>query len=413
MALNSGALSIHGAQVVKFTAGAKSELAGLMRVGKVTTYTDTTHFISSDLIGQDDDAFDGWYVSVLQADNAAPEGELRAMSDYASSTGTVTHTAFSAALAAGDWVVLLRPEIAMLGTVATSAATGAPTTTDLLVAYVKQIVNNTYKLAEAADGAGVYPASIASDSLLAKLMGVGDPAVVTGYNNTTDSLEAQRANFDAVIGTLATAAAAGPVTTADLIMAYMKQLINIFQLADPDLDPSVLDDSPFAQLLAVDGDVSAYNDNLHSLQALYNKMVAVQGGSETLESIDDELDAMIDMVSTVDTTTITSIGTEETITALTTTNTTPMWVEGIKLGLENLAAGDMIKFRVFADWDDASIADQINADPPWVFGGVQTPSWAYLPVRKWITYELRIKMNQYAGTAREIYTVLDLGQRGS
>lgn len=327
MALNSGALSIHGAQVVKFTAGAKAELAGLMRVGKVTTATSVTEFASTDLIGQGDDAFDGWYVSVLQADNAAPEGEIKPMSDYVSNTGTITHTAFTAQLAVGDWVVLLRPEIAMLGTVATAAASGA-------------------------------------------------------------------------------------VTETDVLMAYVKQLINYFYLADADLS-DVLDDSPFAHIFAKDGDVSAFDDNLHSLEALYDKMVALQGGSETIESLDDELDAMIDMAKTPDTRTISTIGTEETISAFTTTNANPMYIAGVWLGMENLAAGDKVVWAVHVDWDDSSIADQMTSDHAWTFGGVQTPSWVYKPLGIWITYEIVVKVNQFDGTERAFYSVLDIGQRGS
>ncbi len=146
----SGSLSIFANRVTTLTAGAKAELAGLMRVGQVTTATSSTVFQSTDLIGQGDDAFDGWFVSVLQADNAAPESELKPMSDYVSATGRVTHTAFTAQLAVGDWVVLLRPEIAMLGAVDTAAATGAVTSTDLLMAYMKQrvtqgVAHRTYK----------------------------------------------------------------------------------------------------------------------------------------------------------------------------------------------------------------------------------------------------------------------------
>ncbi len=143
---SSGALSIFGHRITAFSPEAKAELAGLMRVGQVTTATSVTVFASTDLIGQDDDAFDGWYVSVLQADNAAPEGEMKPMSDYVSSTGTITHTAFTQQLAVGDWVVLLRPEIAMLGDVTTSAATGAVTSTDYLMAYVKQLVTNSRRV---------------------------------------------------------------------------------------------------------------------------------------------------------------------------------------------------------------------------------------------------------------------------
>ncbi len=273
-------LSIFEKKTSSFTAGAKAELAGLMRVGKVTTATSTTVFASTDLVGQDDDAFDGWYVSVLQADNAAPEGESQPMSDYVSSTGTITHTVFTVQLAVGDWVVLLRPEIAMLGNVSTSAATGAVTATDLLMAYIKQLVTegiardiligkvplsdgsiswNATALGaiegEATDAieaddldhllkldgaTQVYPENMATDSILAKLMVKADPAVPSTFNNSTDSLEAiadavaaipttmvgtDSAALASVVGALNSAAATGAVTTNDLVMAYLKQLV--------------------------------------------------------------------------------------------------------------------------------------------------------------------------------------------
>ncbi len=87
---------------------------------------------------------------------------------------------------------------ATLGQLDSAAAAGPVTGADVVMAYVKQLVTNTYKLAEAADGDGVFPASVAQDSLFAKLLGKGDPALGTSFNNTTDSLEAIRDRLDAV-----------------------------------------------------------------------------------------------------------------------------------------------------------------------------------------------------------------------
>ncbi len=86
------------------------------------------------------------------------------------------------------------------GTITATAATGAVTATDVAMAYIKQIVTNTYKLAEAADGTDAYPASWANDSGLAKLAAKGNPAAITTYDNTTDSLEAIRDQLDTLIG---------------------------------------------------------------------------------------------------------------------------------------------------------------------------------------------------------------------
>jgi hypothetical protein len=55
-------------------------------------------------------------------------------------------------------------------------------------------------LIAAADGTDAYPASWASDSGLAKLAAKGNPAAITTYDNTTDSLEAIRDDIDALAG---------------------------------------------------------------------------------------------------------------------------------------------------------------------------------------------------------------------
>ena len=185
-------LSIFETLTSGFTAAAKAQLAGLTRVGQVTTATSVTVFEATDLIGQGDDAFAGWYVYVLQSDNAAPENETQPMSDYVSSTGKVTHTALTAQLAVGDWVTLLHPSMAMLGAVDTSAATGAVTSTDFLMAYVKQIVTNTYRLGEAAIADTTDPVDmtteVADDTILSNML--TDDGDTSTYDRRTDSQEA-------------------------------------------------------------------------------------------------------------------------------------------------------------------------------------------------------------------------------
>jgi len=82
--------------------------------GTVTTATSATVFASTDLIGHGNDAFKDWYVFVFYdtaGTGAAPQGEYQPISDYVSSTGTFTHTAFTADLALGDEVLLLHESI--------------------------------------------------------------------------------------------------------------------------------------------------------------------------------------------------------------------------------------------------------------------------------------------------------------
>ena len=80
----------------------------------VTTYTDTTHFKTTDLIGYGDDYFGGpnnnWYVYAVRdsaGGGALPQGENELISNYVSSDGTFTHVAFTTPLAAGDEVLIV------------------------------------------------------------------------------------------------------------------------------------------------------------------------------------------------------------------------------------------------------------------------------------------------------------------
>lgn len=80
----------------------------------VTTYTDTTHFKTTDLTGYGDDYFGGpnnnWYVYAVRdvgGAGALPQGESELISDYVSSDGTFTHVAFTTPLAAGDEVLIV------------------------------------------------------------------------------------------------------------------------------------------------------------------------------------------------------------------------------------------------------------------------------------------------------------------
>lgn len=119
---------------------------GLSFYAQVTTYTDTTHFKAAGLAGKGAGFFiptagAPYEIYVVQADAAAPEGQMTPAVAYTTADGTFQHAAFSGGnLAVGDIVLIIHPLLASLGTKATAAATGAVTTTDFLMAYIKQIV---------------------------------------------------------------------------------------------------------------------------------------------------------------------------------------------------------------------------------------------------------------------------------
>jgi len=118
---------------------------GLSFEAPVTTYTDTTHFKVSTLAGKGTGFFKPvagtpYEIYVVEADGAAPEGEQTPVVAYTTADGTFQHTAFTVPLAVGDIVLIIHPLLASLGTKATAAADGAVTTTDYLMAYIKQLV---------------------------------------------------------------------------------------------------------------------------------------------------------------------------------------------------------------------------------------------------------------------------------
>ena len=87
----------------------------LAMYGKVTTYTNTTHFKVSTLSRFGNDFFKNWYVYVVRdvaGAGAAPQGEAQPISASTSSDGTFVHTAFTVPLAVGDEVLILQEAVA-------------------------------------------------------------------------------------------------------------------------------------------------------------------------------------------------------------------------------------------------------------------------------------------------------------
>ncbi len=102
--------------------------SGLAYKATVTTYTDTTHFKSTDLIGLGDNFFFGtkpWYVYPVWkfgGSGGAPQGESQPTAAFTSADGTVQHTAFTVHLEVNDRVLMVHPAVAyMLGLTPTRA----------------------------------------------------------------------------------------------------------------------------------------------------------------------------------------------------------------------------------------------------------------------------------------------------
>ena len=86
----------------------------LASYGLVTAVVDATSFRVAGLTGQGDGAFEGYRIYVLKKANGtvtAPHGEEQTCVAYVSSTGQITHAAFTASLVRGDAVLLLHPSL--------------------------------------------------------------------------------------------------------------------------------------------------------------------------------------------------------------------------------------------------------------------------------------------------------------
>jgi len=277
---------------------------GLVYQGTVTTYTDSTHFACLDLASFGNDFFcnssySDWEVYALWdvgGAGAAPQGLLTPVSDYVSSTGTFTHTAFaSGTLAVGDKVLLVHPILAILGTKADAAAAGAVTSADSAAAYIKQTLNELL----GTDGGWTNLSGAAIASLDAALQAIAAVVGLDGANTYSASvdgsarttMEAAIVALAALIGTKASTAAAGAVTTADDIVAYIKQIVNdtykLYEVSDTDqaYPATLADHSILASIMTSDGDASGYDRATDSLEAISDAVTVVDGIVDVIDNV--------------------------------------------------------------------------------------------------------------------------------
>lgn len=193
---------------------------GLAFYGIVTTATSVTHFKVSGLAGMGT----GWFkpvagtpyeIFVVQADAAAPEGESQPVVAYTSSDGTFQHAAFTQQLAVGDEVLIIMPLLASLGTKATAAASGAVTTTDYVMAYIKQLVtlllNATYGLAK------LRTEIDANETKIDTIDAVVDSIIADYLNHATYGLDAIKSLLNAMVPVLVTL----DTRTASIVTDYL------------------------------------------------------------------------------------------------------------------------------------------------------------------------------------------------
>ncbi len=207
---------------------------GLSFRGVVTAVVDTTHFDVASLIGIGSGFFkptagSPYEIYVVKADGAAPEGEQTPVVAFTNTTGRFQHIAFTASLAIGDIVLIQHPAIAALGTKASVAATGAVTTTNNKMEYIKQLVTELQVVdalvdAILVDTGTTLPATLATIAAyldteiqtiidnLATVDTVVD-GIQTDLSNGSDGLGALKILIDAVKTVVDANTPAGPTKT--------------------------------------------------------------------------------------------------------------------------------------------------------------------------------------------------------
>jgi len=111
----------------------------------------------------------------------------------------------------------------------------------------------------------------------------------------------------------ATALASIEAEATDAIEADNLDHLAAAESGTDDYPLNVVDNSIIAHICAIGGDISEFDDDDDSLQAISEKIDAVQGGAETIQSLSDELDAQLDLARSTDSGDVVMDGTEKTL----------------------------------------------------------------------------------------------------
>ncbi len=453
-----------------------SKTHGLFYRGIVTTATDSTHFAATMLAGYGNDFFastsySDWEVYALWdsgGTGAAPQGLMTPVSEYVSSTGAFTHLAFgSGTLAVGDYVLLVHPILAMIGTKADAAAAGAVTSADSAAQYIKQIINEL--LGTDGGWTNITNAAVASlDVALQRLAAVfnidGSNIFSVSFDGQTarTDLDALLSDLDNMLGNRNETASAGILADTEAMFALLRRVAQgvpqmilgditgytdtqNFVVADfigwendffKGWGGYLVRDNGGAGAIPQGGRVTI-TDYVSTTGALVTTALSaagivgdqfmlvhpilmdawnLRGGVEGVAEIHEKLDAELDMAKEDATVTLAVIDTETLL--FERLGTVPFFIAGVWINMENMAAGDLVLFRMYVDWDDAGISrgatssELISNDDVMTFGGVQLPKMVYFPLNIYVTYEFELTVLQYDGTARNFQATIDTGVRG-
>jgi len=196
-------------------AGAAAD--GLIYYGTVTTANTTSNFKVSGLAGKGTNVFnDVYYCHVIEADNAAPEGETKKVSAYTTGDGDITVGAvFSAAPEVGDQVIIIHESLALMFMHAD--ATLARVVDDSIIAHILAVDGDVSDYND--NTMSLEALNIDLDAIIA------DVGTVDGYHDIPGANVVTNAQMRDVIGNK-TDAAVTAVGTENSLIAYQKGVLN-------------------------------------------------------------------------------------------------------------------------------------------------------------------------------------------
>jgi len=358
------------------------EHGGLVYYGEVTQVDLDTQFRVAGLAGFGDAYFANTYRVYVVRDaaglGAAPQGEMQPCTAYTSVGGIFTQPTFTVGLAVSDEVLLIHERIA-------------------------EIANLVAGLGTRADTAHVtFPSAVAS--ALAYLKGqqiaqglcyYGD---ITTYTDTTHIASTTLGGFETgfFIGWACFlikddgGAGASPQGARSLVTAFTTGT-GAITLASP---------LPAA---------GAVGDQIMLVHPVLMDAWNARGGVETLESIDDELDAVLDVARGKYTKTMT--GGEDDLYGE--SSDVEFCLLEFRVDLHNMAEGDTIVFRVYTTEDGTE--RKISDDAANTFTGAQDPARVEIVGsgnQVWGREDISVTAEQTAGTNQEIICYWRDAKRG-
>ena len=325
-----------------------NDIGGLVYMGTCRSGMtgSTTTIESTDLDGHGVDFFNTqYYMQVVKNANSvgnAPESEVRQITDYADSggTGTFTVMAFSANAEENDIILIMHESLVLLGrddadnTISTSNVVAnldgsliereewlqvemakIPKSDSNVTWNSTALASIEAECTDAIEADGLdhlcqldgatnkYPENAVDDSIIAKILVKSDPAVISNYDNSTDSLEAI-ADTIALIpqsgGTTswnATALAAIEAECEDALEG--ENLDHLSKVAvDTNLETTNHDNSTLGYILAK-VNVTNFDRTTDSLEALGEQVADAQQQSNVTTAIAaDDLDHLLELDGT-------------------------------------------------------------------------------------------------------------------